>query len=357
MNIRAKLPSADAVSGPAALRVGIIGASALAVLLFVGRLVLAQSPSAAEEPSSAARPANLAFPTLGGKQFWADELVFRGYRIQRHAITGHYRLLDEKNVRQAWGRFDECRAALDEIKRRDKLPPLDGKVVLVLHGLGRSREGTSGMAKFLEAKGDFTALTVGYPSALAEVEGHAASLGRVIENLEGVEEIHFVAHSLGNLVIRRWLHEQMTRNENGKIDARVKRIVMLGAPNNGAKLAETIARNKQAIKLIGLPGKEIGAGWAELSKKLATPPGEFGTIAGGKGDGEGFNPWLPGDDAVSVTVAETRLTGARDFLRLPVLHTFMMDDAAVQAATLRFLQEGWFVSAEKREGIDKNDDR
>ena len=55
-------------------------------------------------------------PTLGGKQFWADELFFHQWRIQRNVLDGHCRLLDENNLRHASGTFDECRAALEQIK-------------------------------------------------------------------------------------------------------------------------------------------------------------------------------------------------------------------------------------------------
>ncbi len=187
---------------------------------------------------------NLATATLGGKQFWADELVFRGWRIQRNAVTGHYRLLDEENIRRAWGTFDDCFISLEEIKHRENLPPMKGKVVIVLHGLGRTRSAMSGMAKFLEDSGGYTALNVSYPSTMAEVKEHAKSLRRVIDHLQGVDEIDFVAHSLGNLVIRSYLYDQQNVGEAHEINPQVKRIVMLGAPNNGAQLAVTIGHSK-----------------------------------------------------------------------------------------------------------------
>ena len=66
--------------------------------------------------------------------------------------------------------------------------------------------------------------------------------------------------------------------------------------------------------------------------------------AGGKGDDRGYNPLVPGDDDLVVSVASTKLAGATDFRVLPVKHTFMMDDKTVQEYTLRFLQKGWFES-------------
>ena len=59
--------------------------------------------------------------TAGGKQFWADVWFFHDWRIQCHALTGHYRLLDGSNRRHASGTYEECRDKMDEIRTRDKI--------------------------------------------------------------------------------------------------------------------------------------------------------------------------------------------------------------------------------------------
>jgi pimeloyl-ACP methyl ester carboxylesterase len=318
-------------------------------LLFILAASVARSQDAAKTPDSTSK-INLVTATLGGKQFWADELVFWDWRIQRNSLTDHCRLLYEHDERRVWGSFDECKSALDAIKKRDHLPPMPAKVVILLHGLGRTRDSMNGMAKFLKENSDFTAITVGYPSTMAEVEQHAKSLSKVIENLDGAQEIDFVAHSLGNLVIRKLAFDQT--ETNGAIDPRIKRIVMLGPPNNGAQLAATVRKTKFVGDVIGAPVREMADGWNELSKRLATPTCEFGVIAGGKADGHGYNPLLDGDNDMVVTVAETRLKGARDFALFPVLHTFMMDDPRVQKATMSFLSHGYFLAEAKRQPID-----
>ena len=70
----------------------------------------------------------------------------------------------------------------------------------------------------------------------------------------------------------------------------------------------------------------------------------------------GFNPWLPGDDDGTVTTASTRLAGARDFIVVPVLHSFLVLDGNVLQYTLRFLQQGHFIAADKRSPIAGNDE-
>ena len=94
------------------------------------------------------------------------------------------------------------------------------------------------------------------------------------------------------------------------------------------------------------------AALASLSVLLVAPfwfP--FGIVAGGRGKGGANNPLLSGDDDFVVTVDETRLPGAADFLVVPVLHTFFMDDPTVRECTLRFLQHGHFVSEDRRQPI------
>lgn len=62
---------------------------------------------------------NIPLDTTGGKQFWTDFVVRGGWRIQRNEVTGHYRLLDEKNIRQGWGNYAFCLRELDRRKPAD----------------------------------------------------------------------------------------------------------------------------------------------------------------------------------------------------------------------------------------------
>lgn len=294
----------------------------------------------AEEPEPLPAEINLPAPTLGGRQFWADELFFHEWRIQRHAITGHCRLLDGSSIRHAWGNFEQCQAALEEIKRRENLPPMQGKAVVLLHGLGRSRRSMAELAKYLEEQGGYQVFNVGYPSTRGTIADYARSLAKVVENLDGMEEINFVAHSLGNIVIRRYLGDQTDPATGGRPDPRIKRFVMLGPPNHGSIAATAMADNPLFALVLGKPGQELGREWVWLEGSLATPSCEFGVIAGGRKNSQGFNPLLPGDDDGTVTVASARLDGAADFVLVPVLHSFLINDQRVQECTLRFLRTG-----------------
>ena len=46
---------------------------------------------------------NLEIPTRGGKVFWKDIKEINGWRLQYNFITGLSRIVDESNIRKAWG--------------------------------------------------------------------------------------------------------------------------------------------------------------------------------------------------------------------------------------------------------------
>jgi triacylglycerol esterase/lipase EstA (alpha/beta hydrolase family) len=99
----------------------------------------------------------------------------------------------------------------------------------------------AGIGKYLAERGDCTWINVSYASTRRSLDQHAQSLAGVIVGLEGIDEIDFVCHSLGNLVLRRYLGEATEPTPRWQSDPRIKRIVMLGPPNNGASMAGLLA--------------------------------------------------------------------------------------------------------------------
>ncbi len=289
--------------------------------------------------------------TGGGKQFWADVWLFHDLRIQRHALTQHCRLLDGKNCRLASGTYEECREELDRIRQRDNIPAMQGRAIVVLHGLFRNRGTMERMHASLAAAGGYSVFSVGYPTTRGSVVDHASSLDSVVNSLEGISEINFVAHSLGNLVVRHWLHDMAGSGRALPAAQKFGRMVMLAPPNHQPRLATKLVRGSFAEFIAGPAAKELANGWQNLEPNLATPGFEFGILAGGRGDDRGYNLMLPGDDDAVVTVESTRLVGARDFRVFPVLHSVFMNDPKVQECTLRFLNNGYFESPDTRQPV------
>lgn len=294
--------------------------------------------------------------TIGGAQFWADVHFFHQWHIQRSSVTGHYRLLDAENRRQAWGDYATCLERLEELKEANHMEPMEGRVLLLLHGLGGWSSQLESLGKTIEENSDMEVICVGYPSTRGDLATHAETLARVIESLEGIDEINFVAHSLGNLVVRHYLADTTDPETGRQGDGRLGRFVMLGPPNQGAKLADRLADNDFSEFFAGSAARQLTSDcWEETLQDLATPQCPFGIIAGGGEEEIASPPWVEGESDFIVAVDETKLAGASDFRVLPVLHFFMSEDTVVQEQTLRFLEHGFFESAETRNLLTADD--
>ena len=281
---------------------------------------------------------------------WSDERVVGDWRLQRRAGAEHAeaRILDPADQVVEASSLQACQARFKRFEQTGQIPPVTGEAVFVLHGLGESRQAMQPLVKHLQAGLDATVMTFGYASPRAGLAAHAGSLAQVLAGLPQVTGVSFVGHSMGNLVVRRWLGMAKPNDTS-----RIRRMVMLGPPNQGSDLARLAAGNSLLASLAAGSGRELVLHWDTIARQLQTPQFEYGIIAGGKGDDRGYTVLLEGDDDAVVRVAETKLDGADDFLVLPVRHSRMMRHPDVQAATLRFLREGRFADPEATSGNDE----
>jgi pimeloyl-ACP methyl ester carboxylesterase len=243
----------------------------------------------------------------------------------------------------------------EDMTRSEAVTTPVGRAVVTLHGLGRSRDHMAGLGTFLEKNGDYTWINVGYASTRGSIDDHAAALASVLAGLEGVESIDLVCHSLGNLVVRRYLAEANEPRPRFQPDSRLHRMVMLGPPNNGARLAHVLAdllRDNEVARLIAGPSAwQLAREWDDASQHLATPPFPFAIVAGGTGTERGLNPLVEGDDDMIVAVDETRLAGAADFRLVPCRHGHLMNNEAVRQYVRSFLTTGAFTTEAERQPI------
>jgi pimeloyl-ACP methyl ester carboxylesterase len=294
--------------------------------------------------------------TMGGRMMWTDEVVFDGWRIQRNPMIGHYRLLDPNDLRMTFGSFDNCLAKFDEIKAQEKLPPMPKDVVIVVHGLGAYRFFMDGICDYLTDNG-LHVVNVGYASTMDPIDRVAQSLDSIVRHLDGTQNVSFVAHSMGNIVIRRYLYDLDKLAPEMRPKVTFQRFVMISPPNHGAELADDLANRQiinSAAKMALGEAYDILApsrGWPELEKKLATPNFQFGIIAGGAGNDSGYLPNVPGDDDGLLSVETMKLAGAADFIQTNGLHQLMPNYKEVRQATLNFLLHGYFVSPEARQPL------
>jgi hypothetical protein len=286
--------------------------------------------------------------------FWGDMLFDNGWYIQRNVATNSYRLLDVNATQRAYGTFDECKNRLETIQAEEGILPMTGTVVIILHGFGANAMMTRSLGDWLrERRTHDHVFCMSYPSTMQPILEHARMLDSVVRNLPPtVERIDFIGHSLGSIVIRRYLGGPLDENwrvpenriefrEQFSPDLRIGRFVMLGPPNHGAVIATRLIGNDPVRRFFtGASGDELGINWQETEKTLGIPSCPFMIIAGGRNNNIGFSLLLPGDDDGMVSTEGTKLEGAEKWMLFNVVHNELLQSPAVFNAIERFLLWG-----------------
>lgn len=295
---------------------------------------------------------------LTDELLWTDLLVRGQWRLQQHSLRPHYRVIDPDRKIVAAGDRNTCQQQWDELQKEGRLPVIRGRVLLTLHGLGRTGRHMEGLGQFLRDTEGYSWINFSYASTRQPVDAHAEALAAVLAGLADATSIDVVAHSLGNIVVRRYLGEANRPNPRWQIDGRLRRMVMLGPPNQGARIAQVIAdvlRDNDLARLLAGPSAwQLARQWNDLAQQLATPPFPFAVVAGGMGTPAGLNPLVPGDDDGVVAVSETRLDGMAEFCVVPCRHGALVDDPQVRRFVSEFLKRPTLKSIpEMADGLPK----
>ncbi len=201
--------------------------------------------------------------------------------------------------------------------------------VLLLHGLWMNRFVMGYLAHALKHDG-FAAETIGYRPMRETLDSDVQRLANRVAEL-GAQRVHLVGHSLGGIVALRYLQ----RNP----DARIGRVVLLGAPVAGCRAAEQFARLPGGRLLLG----RSMAVWRGPFDTSLDSRHQVGVIAGTRSLGLGrIVTRLPAPNDGVVCLDETRLPRMRDFLALPVGHAAMLVSSRVAQQTAAFLETGAF---------------
>ncbi|MFZ1099622.1 MAG: alpha/beta fold hydrolase [Steroidobacteraceae bacterium] len=169
-----------------------------------------------------------------------------------------------------------------------------------------------------------------YSAASSSMLAIAERLDQFVRELEA-PIVHLVGHSLGGLVIHRFL-ERFPQQPEG-------RVVFLGTPCVASRAAVSAGRFAPVVQLMGEAAGEL----LEPRERLWTHPHQLGIVAGSQPLGVGhllaqFNE----DNDGTVAVSETRMPGATDHLVLPVSHLGLLLSSRVAREVGTFLRDGRF---------------
>lgn len=208
--------------------------------------------------------------------------------------------------------------------------------VVVLHGLALNSWWMSGMARALKAAG-YEVHNISYPSRKKNFKRIVDEDVKPLIDSLPPGKIHFVAHSMGGLLVRLYAKEYGA--------ARVGRVVMLGTPNHGSQAADAL-RDVGLFKwFFGETGTGLGTAEKDLAATLGPVPFECGVIAG---DNHWFHfpvsalAKIPGPSDGIVSVESTKVEGMKDHIVLWLDHSMMVWDSSAAAHAVAFLRAGRF---------------
>ena len=121
--------------------------------------------------------------------------------------------------------------------------------------------------------------------------------------------------------------------------------VMLSPPNQGSEVADALAGSTIYGRINGPAGAQLVTGPDGLPAQLGPVDFTLGIITGNEHTAVDalLATQIPGENDGKVSVERAKVKGMRDFLVLPVTHTFIVNNDVVIGQTLHFLKHGNFL--------------
>jgi pimeloyl-ACP methyl ester carboxylesterase len=206
--------------------------------------------------------------------------------------------------------------------------------VIYVHGLWMPGDESLILRHRLAQEFDLALHSFRYSAAYSTMSAITARLEGFVRELH-TPEAHFVGHSLGGLVIHRFL-ERFPDQPPG-------RAVFLGTPCVASRAAQQASRFAPVAHLMG---QSVAEELLQPRERRWTHARELGVVAGTQAIGVGqlladFNE----DNDGTIAVSETRMPGMSDHIVLPVSHLGMLMSARVARETGLFLTQGRFSVA------------
>lgn len=196
------------------------------------------------------------------------------------------------------------------------------ELVVLAHGMGRTSFSMAPLRRALEAEG-YEVMSFGYSSYCCTIAEIGEELRAELAATMGPRHtrVHFVGHSLGNIVIRYVL----TRDT---LPERVGRVVMLAPPNQGAHAANTFT---PVVGWLLRPVTELQADSMSTVRRLPRVQNvAIGVIAA--------------RDDRTVKIPETHLAEESAHVLVGGGHSFIMGRRDTKLHVLSFLRTGAFVT-------------
>lgn len=202
------------------------------------------------------------------------------------------------------------------------------KKVIVLHGLYMPSWIMQYVVRNIRKEG-YEVYSFGYNSL--NYDNASEKLERYIRNrFKEDDEVYFIGHSLGGLVIRDYFYKYSPSFKDTCI-------VTVGTPHSGAKLAQFL-NDHNASFMLGRTADILNTGMSNHEGNV-----DIGCIVGTYNVGLGRFINLKDGDG-TVTINDAQLNGAKDKIELNLNHTALVYSRQVVEEAVNFIQFRQFTN-------------
>jgi hypothetical protein len=199
--------------------------------------------------------------------------------------------------------------------------------VLLVHGLWRTPLSFLLLDRRLRSWG-YRTEQFGYAAVTQQYDAIVARLVNRLERLADMGPYGVIGHSLGGILLRSAL---------AQIAGHAPRhLVMLGTPNRPPHLARVLGVHWVYRRLMGECGLNLAN--SAFYAGLPVPEIPYTIVAGTSGPRGRWSPFGDEPNDGLVAVSETSIRDDDAVVLLPVTHTFMMNNARVQAVIREVLK-------------------
>ncbi|WP_309398188.1 esterase/lipase family protein [Cerasicoccus maritimus] len=215
------------------------------------------------------------------------------------------------------------------------------KTVVVIHGLAASAGVMGHVENTLEADG-YRVVNIDYPSMSKTLYLLAKDIrAKIVEETQGVDQIDFVTHSMGGIILRQIQLDDPLPN--------IGRVVMIAPPNHGSEALDIVASSAWAKMIFGPAGSQLAATNSKRWDAMGPASFEVGIIAGTLGIDPVVSSMIEGPDDGVISVESTKLDGMSDFVTVHETHPMLVFNGEVMDQMVAFLNTGTFLPPQPSE--------
>jgi hypothetical protein len=187
------------------------------------------------------------------------------------------------------------------------------------------------LARALEQEG-FSTLSLPYCSGSQSLDQIAKQVRLQIEKIRGAGPVHFITHSLGGILARKLLTEEMSWEPG--------RIVMLAPPNAGSEIVDWSKNHPLLHRALGPSGRSLGSDGVPCALPALPPQIEAAVIMGDRCSIPVFRRLLESDNDGIVSASKGRIDGLKGFSVVHADHTFIQMHPESIRLSVNFLKTG-----------------